>query len=93
MSNNLGNTPLRKKKAKGDRMGEFDRLPPHLRSWLRDADLPWSPISVKRVYLRALKNTGDCSIALAELDTMQTKQISRQRLYGRQNSTRKNSES
>lgn len=93
MYRNLGNTPLRKKKAKGDRMVEFDRLPPHLRSWLRDADLPWSPTSVKRVYLRALKNTGDCSIALAELDTMQSKQISRERLNERRNSIRENIES
>jgi len=48
---------------------------------------------VKRVYLRALKNTGDCSIALAELDTMQTKQISRERLNERRNSIRENIES
>ena len=82
---NLGQTKLKKKRKKGDPMHEFDCLPPLLRRWVRDADMPWSPISVKRVYLRALKNTGDYSIALAELDTMQTKQISRQRLDGRQN--------
>ena len=90
MSRNLGNTFFKKKISKGDRMEEFDRLPPHLRSWLRDACLPWSPSSVKRVYLKALKSTGDYSNALLTLDIMQSRQLTKERLNGRQHSTREN---
>ena len=90
MSGNLGNTFLKKKISKGGRMEEFDRLPPQLRSWLRDACLPWSPSSVKRVYLKALKSTGDYSSALLTLDTMQSRQLTKERLNGRQSSSREN---
>ena len=55
---NLGQTKLKKKRAKCDPMHEFDRLPPLLRRWVRNAVMPWSPTSVRRLYLKALKNTG-----------------------------------
>jgi hypothetical protein len=87
MNRNLGKTLLKKKTAKGDRMEEFDRLPPNLRRWLRNADLPWSPTSVKRAYLKALRNSENCNIAIAELDKMQSKQLSKEQLYGGQDST------
>ena len=87
MNRNLGKTLLKKKTAKGDRMKEFDRLPPYLRRWLRNADLPWSPTSVKRAYLKALRNSGNCNIAISELDKMQSKQLSKEQLYGGQDST------
>ena len=90
MNRNLGSISLKKTVSKGDRMGEFDRLPPQLRSWLRDACLPWSPSSVKRVYLKALKSTGDYSSALLTLDTMQSRQLTKERLNGRQSSSREN---
>ena len=87
---NLGNTHLNKKTLKGGRMEEFDRLPPYLRRWLREAHLPWSPTSVKRVYLKALKTTGDYSTALTKLDLMQSDQLTKEQLYGRRSSARKN---
>jgi len=90
MNRNLGSISLKKTVSKGDRMEEFDRLPPQLRSWLRDACLPWSPSSVKRVYLKALKSTGDYSSALVTLDTMQSRQLTKERLNGRQSSSREN---
>ena len=90
MKRNLGNTYFTKKTLKGDRMEEFDRLPPYLRHWLREAHLPWSPTSVKRVYFKALKTTGDYSTALAKLDLMQSDQLTKEQLYGRRSSTRKN---
>lgn len=90
MKRNLGNTYFTKKTFKGDRMEEFDRLPPYLRRWLREAHLPWSPTSVKRVYFKALKTTGDYSTALAKLDLMQSDQLTKEQLYGRRSSTRKN---
>ena len=87
MNRNLGKTLLKKKTAKGDRMKEFDRLPPYVRRLLRNADLPWSPTSVKRAYLKALRNSGNCNIAIAELDKMQSKQLSKERLYEGRDST------
>tara|TARA_B100001063_G_scaffold62204_1_gene56283 strand:- start:475 stop:756 length:282 start_codon:yes stop_codon:yes gene_type:complete len=90
MKRNLGTAHFSKKTLIGDRMEEFDRLPPYLRRWLRDAHLPWSPTSVKRVYFKALKSTGDYSTALAELDVMQSDQLTKEQLYGRRSSARKN---
>jgi hypothetical protein len=90
MKRNLGNTYFTKKTLKGDRMEEFDRLPPYLRRWLREAHLPWSPTSVKRVYFKALKTNGDYSTALAKLDLMQSDQLTKEQLYGRLSSARKN---
>ena len=90
MKRNLGNTYFTKKTLKGDRMEEFDHLPPYLRRWLREAHLPWSPTSVKRVYFKALKNNGDYSTALAKLDLMQSDQLTKEQLYGRRSSARKN---
>ena len=90
MKRNLGNTYFTKKTLKGDRMEEFDRLPPYLRRWLREAHLPWSPTSVKRVYFKALKTTGDYSTALAKLDLMQSDQLTNEQRYGRRSSARKN---
>jgi hypothetical protein len=90
MKRNLGNTYFTKKTLKGDRMEEFDRLPPYLRRWLREAHLPWSPTSVKRVYFKALKTNGDYSTALAKLDLMQSDQLTKEQLYGRRSSARKN---
>lgn len=90
MKRNLGNTYFTKKTLKGDRMEEFDRLPPYLRRWVREAHLPWSPTSVKRVYFKALKTNGDYSTALAKLDLMQSDQLTKEQLYGRRSSARKN---
>ena len=90
MKRNLGNTYFTKKTLKGDRMEEFDRLPPYLRRWLREAHLPWSPTSVKRVYFKALKTNDDYSTALAKRDLMQSDQLTKEQLYGRRSSARKN---
>ena len=87
---NLGQTKLKKKRTKGDPMHEFDRLPPLLRRWVRDAVMPWSPTSVRRVYLKALKNTGNCSSALEELNKIQGKRLSKERHYGQRDSIGEN---
>ena len=87
---NLGQTKLKKKRTKGDPMHEFDCLPPLLRRWVRDADMPWSPISVKRAYMKALKKTGSSGIALAELDKIQGKRLSKETPHGERYSIREN---
>ena len=91
MNRNLGSISLKKKVSKGDRMEEFDRLPPYLRRWLRDADLPWSPSSVKRAYFKALQSTGDFSSAISELDIMQSRRLSKERRYRGKNNINENS--
>ena len=61
-------------------MEEFDRLPAQLRRWLSNADLPWSPASVRRVYRKALDDTNDARKALDELDNMQRKRLRQQQI-------------
>ncbi len=55
MKANLGQTSLPIKRRSGSPMSEFDRLPKFLREWLNEAILPWSPVSVRRVWLKSLK--------------------------------------
>ena len=74
---NLGQTKLRKRRRREDPMREFDRLPAHLRCWLANAAMPWRPRSVKRAYERALTKTGDPTLAIVELERLQTKKIAK----------------
>ena len=54
MKQNLGETNLIRKKRIGNPMNEFDKLPRTLRQWLNKAILPWSPLSVRRVWLKSI---------------------------------------
>ncbi|ROU00371.1 hypothetical protein EAT49_13685 [Histidinibacterium lentulum] len=65
-------------------MREFDRLPEPLRAWAREAILPWRPRSVRRAFERALGQTGDPALALAELDRIEARLIARDapRIWG-----------
>ena len=80
MNGNLGNTSLIKRVVGGSQMEEFDRLPAQLRRWLSNADLPWSPASVRRVYRKALGDTNDARKALDELDNMQRKRLRKEQI-------------
>ncbi|MEM1343975.1 MAG: DUF6525 family protein [Pseudomonadota bacterium] len=77
MRANLGASSLRRRRRNGDVMREFDRLPADLRCWLAHAILPWAPRSVRRSFSRALAKTGDRSLALAELDRIESKLVAR----------------
>ena len=61
-------------------MEEFDRLPAQLRRWLSNADLPWSPASVRWVYRKALDDTNDARKAPEELDNMQRKRLRKEQI-------------
>ena len=74
---NLGQTILKRRKRTADPMQAFDQLPTPLRSWLASAALPWSPRSAKRAYSKALAKTGNTSLALARLDAIQRRQITK----------------
>ncbi|PJE31450.1 hypothetical protein SAMN06297129_1641 [Pseudooceanicola antarcticus] len=73
---NLGQTGLRRRRCRGNPMADYDRLPPELRAWLRQAALPWSVRSARRAWVRALgKCGGDPVAAGAQLSRIEARQL------------------
>ena len=68
MKQNIGETNLRRRKRVGNSMYEFDQLPKPLRKWLSKAILPWSPLSVRRVWHRSITKGLSSQEALGVLD-------------------------
>jgi hypothetical protein len=66
-------------------MDDHDRLPPVLRLWVAHAALPWSASSVRRLWTRALAETGCPKAALDRLDRAEAATLSRDaaRVWGR----------
>lgn len=61
-------TSLRRRRRQGCPMADYDRLPAPVRRWLAEAALPWSARSVRRLWDRALAQTGgDVETALHRL--------------------------
>ena len=58
-------------------MGDYDRLPKELRTWIADADLPWRPASVRRTFDRALSQFEDSERAIEELDRLQRRLVTK----------------
>ena len=84
MRRNL-NTTLRGR-VRANPMADYDALPPSLRRWLAAADLPWSPRSVRKIWTRALvQSGGDPAAALAVVDRSARKTLARDavRIWGR----------
>ena len=79
MKNNIGKTKIRTKRRTSRSLHEFDCLPKNLRKWLQTAALPWRPSSIHKIYNRALSETGNSSLALAELDRRQEILLSKDR--------------
>ena len=77
MKNKLCKTKLTNRQRRKDSLREFESLQRKLREWLRNAILPWSPKSVRRVYHRAFSNTGNIDTALAELERIQERQLAK----------------
>ena len=71
MKNNLGNTKMLKKRRFKRDLNDFDRLPKNLREWLIHAIYPWSIKSVKKIYYKALDDTGSAMLAIEELNKIQ----------------------
>lgn len=79
MGRNIGSSLARRRRGTNP-MVEFDRLPPPARAWLRQAVLPWSPRSVRRLWDRALsESAGDIAAALSRLDRAERQRLSRDR--------------
>ena len=76
LGKNLGETKIKKRRSQADPMKDFDELPKILRDWLNLAALPWRPKSVFRAYNKALRQTGDPSLALRQLEKLQQQKLS-----------------
>lgn len=73
---NLGQTGLRRRRARGNPMADYDRLPPELRAWLRQAALPWSVRSARRAWAQALGRCGgDPEAARQQLSRIEARQL------------------
>lgn len=77
MNRNLGQTPLRKRRA-GDPMRAFDALPAPLRRWLADAARPWSPASCRRIWQRAKARGETVDTVLQRLDRAEARTLARE---------------
>lgn len=69
----------------GDPMRRHDALPPALRRWMIHAALPWSAASVLRLWQRALRETGDETVALRRLNAAEAATLRREaaQVWGR----------
>ena len=79
MTQNLGETNLRRRKRVGNSMYEFDHLPKQLRKWMNSAILPWSPVSVRRLWCKSINNGLSFEEALNVLDKSEKNTMKKQR--------------
>ncbi|MEL6620570.1 MAG: DUF6525 family protein [Pseudomonadota bacterium] len=79
MTRNLGATTLRRKRRSADPMRSFDALPAPLRRWLAQANLPWSPASVRRIWNRACARGLTPEDALSILSRAEARTLARDR--------------
>ena len=78
MSGYLGTPGLRRRHRPGDAMRSFAALPPPLRRWLREAALPWSPASARKLWHRATARGLTTEDALAALTRAELRTLQRQ---------------
>lgn len=79
---NLGRTGLAGRRRGGCPMAAYDACPPPLRAWLAGAALPWSVRSARRIFARALSETGSEAAALARLAAVERGTLARARRDG-----------
>ena len=79
MKQNIGETNLRRRKRVGNSMYEFDQLPKPLRKWLTEAILPWSTVSVRRVWCKSIRKGLSFEEALNVLDKSEENIMKKQR--------------
>lgn len=70
-------TGLRARPRTRPSLDVFDRLPPDLRRWLRDATLPWSPESALRLWRKALAEGATEDEALCRLAAAEARLVAR----------------
>lgn len=79
----LGNqrTSLALSAAQRSNMAAYDALPPVLRQWLAEAAMPWSPLSAKRAWRRAMRKAlWRPKIALRIMDQIEADRLAQDRL-------------
>lgn len=79
MKRNLGATSLRRTRRAADPMRSYDSLPEPLRRWLAQANLPWSPSSVRRMWNRACAKGLSPEDALSVLTQAEARALARDR--------------
>ena len=79
MTQNLGETNLRLRRRVGHPMHEFDQLPKPLRKWLTEAILPWSTVSVRRVWCKSIRKGLSFEEALNVLDNAEAYKIKKEK--------------
>ena len=79
MTRNLGSCCLRRKRRAVDPLQVYDALPAPLRRWLAEAALPWSPVSAKRIWSRALAEGLSQNEALDCLAKAEARTLARDR--------------
>lgn len=78
-SRNLGQTSLRGKRRARDPMRAYDASPAPLRQWLSQAVLPWSPVSARRIWDRAIARGSSVEQALVLLSAAEARTLARER--------------
>ncbi|QEW25169.1 DUF6525 family protein [Roseovarius indicus] len=77
MKTNLGATGVRRYRRSCDPMRDYDMLPAHLRQWLAQAALPWSPASCRRIWRAAQAEGASPEELLARLDHAERRALAR----------------
>lgn len=77
MTTNLGATSMRRRRRSSDPMRDYDTLPAHLRQWLAQAALPWSPASCRRIWRAAHAEGASIEDVLARLDRAERRAMSK----------------
>ncbi len=79
MNRNLGDTSLRRRRRAKDPMQAFDALPTPLRHWLSEAALPWSPQSVRKIWVRARAEGKSADETLQSLSELEARNLAKDR--------------
>ncbi len=79
MTRNLGQCSLRRKRRAVDPMTTFDGLPAPVRQWVAQAALPWSPTSVRRIWLKSKTKGLSADEVLERLTQAEARTLARDR--------------
>jgi hypothetical protein len=81
MNHNLGLSRLRRRKRSGNPMDAFDELPAPARRWVTQAALPWSAVSVRRIWAKSRAKGLSAEEALLRLSNAEAKTLAQERHF------------
>ena len=79
MNRNVASS-LSRRRRRSDPMQAYDALPRPLRAWMAQAALPWSPVSCRRIWLKARAEGASLDAIIDRLDRAERNTLSRDRL-------------